>query len=117
VFYNRCWKCDPLVLANTATVVAEKRSTRSALQDPFPHRLNTLYKWVGNSFFSSSPPELTFWITFMENLTLGAHARSLRAKLCKVVYMTKKKPTSPSMIRNVYYSNFHSCLRYGIIRV
>jgi hypothetical protein len=35
-----------LSLAGKAMVVAEKRSTRSALQVPFPHRLNTPYKII-----------------------------------------------------------------------
>jgi hypothetical protein len=26
-----------------------------------------------------------------------------------------KETLSPYMIRNIYYLNFHSCLRYGII--
>jgi hypothetical protein len=26
-----------------------------------------------------------------------------------------KETMSPYMIRNIYFSNFHSCLRYGII--
>jgi hypothetical protein len=53
----------------------------------------------------------------MENLTWGAHVRSLRIKLCKAVYMMKilKETMCPYMIRNIYYSNFHLCLRYGII--
>jgi hypothetical protein len=41
----------------------------------------------------------------------------LRAKLCKVVCMIKtlKETMSPYMIRNIYFSNFESCLQYGII--
>jgi hypothetical protein len=37
--------------------------------------------------------------------------------LCKVVYMVKilKETMSPYMIRIMYFSNFESCLRYGII--
>jgi hypothetical protein len=51
------------------------------------------------------------------NINGGAHVRSLRAKLCKVVYMIKtlKETMSPYMMRNIYYLNFHFCLRYGII--
>jgi hypothetical protein len=52
----------------------------------------------------------------MDNLTWDAHARSLRTKLCKAVYMPKiLKETMGHYIRNIYYSNFHPCLRYDII--
>jgi hypothetical protein len=56
-------------------------------------------------------------IHMTENLKWCAHARFLKAKLCKVVYMVKtlKETMSPYMIRNIYFSNFESCLRYGII--
>jgi hypothetical protein len=56
-------------------------------------------------------------INMIENLKWCAHARFLKAKLCKVVYMVKtlKEIMSPYMTRNIYFSNFESCLRYGII--
>jgi hypothetical protein len=52
-----------------------------------------------------------------ENLKWCAHARYLKAKQCKVVYMVKtlKETMSPYMITNIYFSNFESCFRYGII--
>jgi hypothetical protein len=51
----------------------------------------------------------------MENLKWGTRVRLLRAKLCKVVYMMNTKEImSPYMI-NIFYSNFQSCLTYGII--
>jgi hypothetical protein len=62
--------------------------------------------------------ELRFLCIYItENLKWGAHTRFLRAKLCKVVYMVKtlKESMSPCMIRSIYFSNFESCLQYGII--
>jgi hypothetical protein len=74
-----------------------------------------------------------------ETLNWCAHARVIKAKLCKVVYiltylllgstahagpwppgvvyMVKilKETMSPYMIRIIYFSNFESCLRNGII--
>jgi hypothetical protein len=54
-------------------------------------------------------------IYITEKLMWGSHAQSLRTKLCKVVYMMKilKETMSPYVIRNIYYSNSHSRLRYG----
>jgi hypothetical protein len=56
-------------------------------------------------------------INMTENLKCCAHARFLKAKLCKVVYMVKilKETMSPYMMINIYFSNFESCFRYGII--
>jgi hypothetical protein len=52
-----------------------------------------------------------------ENVNWGAHVQLLRTELCKVVYMIiiLKETMSPHMMRNIYYSNLHSCLRCGII--
>jgi hypothetical protein len=52
-----------------------------------------------------------------ENLKWCAHVRFFKAELCKVVYMVKtlKETMSPYIIRNIYFLNFESCLRYGII--
>jgi hypothetical protein len=56
-------------------------------------------------------------ICITENLKWGAHALLLRSKLCKVVYVMKtlKETISPYVIRNIYFPNSGSCLRYGII--
>jgi hypothetical protein len=56
-------------------------------------------------------------IHMTETLKWCAHARVLKAKLCKVVYMVKilKETMSPYMIRIIYFSNFESCLRSCII--
>jgi hypothetical protein len=52
-----------------------------------------------------------------ETLKWCTHARILRAKLFKVVYMVKilKEKMSQYMIRIIYFSLFESCLRNGII--
>jgi hypothetical protein len=64
-------------------------------------------------------PELKFLgIYITENLKWGTHARLLRVKLSKVIYIirTLKETLSSYMIRNIYFSNFESCLLwYGII--
>jgi hypothetical protein len=54
-----------------------------------------------NITYQSELRFLGIYIT--ENLTWGAHARSLRAKLCKVIYIVKtlKETMSPYMIRNI----------------
>jgi hypothetical protein len=56
-------------------------------------------------------------IHMTETLKWCAHARVLKAKLCKVIYMVKilKEIMSPYMIRIIYFSNFESSLRNGII--
>jgi hypothetical protein len=56
-------------------------------------------------------------IHLTETLKWCAHVRVLKAKLCKVVYVVKvlKEAMSPYMIRIIYFSNFDSCLRNGII--
>jgi hypothetical protein len=56
-------------------------------------------------------------IYITENLKWGAYVRLLRAKLCKVVCRMKtwKETMNPCMIRFFFFSNFESCLRYGIM--
>ena len=51
--------------------------------------------------------------------TLKWHSRIqfLAGKLCKVAIMVKplKEILSPNLIRNIYFSKFHSLLRFGIL--
>jgi hypothetical protein len=80
----------------------------------FSLRLQMNFKNVKITYRS----ELRFLeIYIMENLTWGTHAQSLGTKLCKVIHMMKilKDTMSSHMIRKIYYSNFHSYLRYDII--
>ena len=52
-----------------------------------------------------------------ETLKWCAHAQFLKAKLCKVIYMVNilKEIMSPYMIKIIYFSNFESCMRNGIV--
>jgi hypothetical protein len=62
--------------------------------------------------------ELSFrGIRMTETLKWNAHVRVLKAKLCKVIYMVRilKETLSPYMIKIFYFSNFESCMRYGIV--
>jgi hypothetical protein len=89
-------------------------NTEKTIAMTFSLRWQITFKNIKNTYQS----ELRFLeIYITENLIWGAHARSLRTKLCKVLYTMKilKETMSPYMIRNIYDSNFHSCLRYGII--
>jgi hypothetical protein len=75
-----------------------------------PLRSQIIFKNIEITYQS----ELRFlWIYITENIKWGAHARLLRAKLCKVLYMMKA--LKETMIRNMYFSNYESCLWYGII--
>jgi hypothetical protein len=52
-----------------------------------------------------------------ENLKWDAHIHAFSSKLCEVIYIIKslKEIISPYIIKSIYYSNFQSSLRYGII--
>jgi hypothetical protein len=56
-------------------------------------------------------------IIITENLKLNAHVCSLSLNLSKVCYLIKllKEITSSWMIRGIYYSEFQSLSRHGII--
>ena len=56
-------------------------------------------------------------IHMTETLKWCAHAQFLKAKLCKVIYMVKilKEIMSPYMIKIIYFSNFESYMRNGIL--
>jgi len=44
-----------------------------------------------------------------------SHVQLLAGKLCKVAFMIKslKEVLSPNLIRNIYFTKFHSLLRFG----
>jgi hypothetical protein len=56
-------------------------------------------------------------LCIMENLKWDTHTRALSSKLCEVVYIIKslKETISSYMIKSIYHSKFHSCLKHGII--
>ena len=56
-------------------------------------------------------------IQIMDTLKCHSHVQLLAGELCKVAFMIKslKEVLSPNLIRNIYYTNFHSVLRFGIL--
>jgi hypothetical protein len=52
-----------------------------------------------------------------DTLQWNSHVESLASKLSKVPFMTKslKEILSPNMIQNIYFTKFHSLLRFGIL--
>jgi len=56
-------------------------------------------------------------IQITDTLKWHSHIQSLAGKLCKVAFMIKslKEILSPNLIRNIYFSKFHSLLRFGIL--
>ena len=55
-------------------------------------------------------------IQITDTLKWHSHIQSLAHKLCKVAFMIKslKELLSPNLIRNIYFTKFHSLLRFGI---
>jgi hypothetical protein len=56
-------------------------------------------------------------IDITENLKWNIHIQSLCSKLSKTSYIIKslRGVLSPYMLRSIYFGNFQSLLRYGII--
>jgi len=56
-------------------------------------------------------------IHITESLKWNSHVRLLANKLCKVSFMIKslRETLSTYMIRNLYFTEFQSLLRYGIL--
>ena len=63
-------------------------------------------------------PEIKFLgIQITDTLKWHAHIHLLAGELCKVAFMIKslKEVLSPNLIRNIYFTKFHSLLRFGIL--
>jgi len=56
-------------------------------------------------------------IQIMDTLKWHSHVQLLAGKLCKVAFMKKplKEVLSPNLIRNIYFTKFHSLLWFGIL--
>ena len=56
-------------------------------------------------------------IQIIDTLRWHSHVQLLPGKLCKVVFTIKslKEVLSPNLIRNIYFTKFHSLLRFGIL--
>jgi len=56
-------------------------------------------------------------IQITDTLKWHFHIQLLAGKLCKAAFMTKsfKEVLSPNLIRNIYFTKFHSLLRFGIL--
>ena len=56
-------------------------------------------------------------IQIMDKLRWHCHVQLLAGKLCEVVFMIKslKEVLSLNLIRNIYFTKFHSILRFGIL--
>ena len=56
-------------------------------------------------------------IKITDTLKWHSHVRLLAGKLCKVVLMIKslKEVLSPNLIQNIYFTEFHSLLRFVIL--
>jgi hypothetical protein len=56
-------------------------------------------------------------IQIMDTLKWHSHIRLSASKLSKVAFMIKslKEILSPNVIRTIYFSKFHSLLRFGIL--
>ena len=55
-------------------------------------------------------------IQITDTLKWHSHVQFLAGKLCKVAFVIKslKEVLSPNLIRNIYFTKFHSLLRFGI---
>jgi uncharacterized protein YqgQ len=53
----------------------------------------------------------------MDTLKRHSHLQLLAGKLCKVAFMIKslKEVLSLNLIQNIYFTKFHSLLRFGIL--
>jgi len=56
-------------------------------------------------------------IQITDKLKWHSHIQLLAGKLCKVAFMidSLKEVLSPNLIRNIYFTKFHSLLRFGIL--
>ena len=56
-------------------------------------------------------------IQITDTLKWHSHVQLLAGKLCKVAFMIKslKEVWSLNLIRNIYFTKFHSLLRFGIL--
>jgi len=56
-------------------------------------------------------------IQITDTLKWHSHIQLLAGKLCKVAFMidSLKEVLSPNLIRNIYFTKFHSLLRFGIL--
>jgi hypothetical protein len=56
-------------------------------------------------------------IQIMDTLKWHSHVQLLAGKWCKVAFMIKplKEVLSLNLIRNIYFTKFHSLLRFGIL--
>jgi hypothetical protein len=56
-------------------------------------------------------------IQIMDTLKWHSHVQLLAGKLSKVAFMIKslKEVLSPNLIRNIYFTKFHSLLHFGIL--
>ena len=56
-------------------------------------------------------------IQITDTLKWYSHVQLLAGKLCKVALMIKslKEVLSPNLIRNIYFTKYHSILRFGIL--
>jgi len=56
-------------------------------------------------------------IQIMDKLKWHSHVHFLAGKLCKVAFMIKslKEVLSLNLIQNIYFTKFHSRLRFGIL--
>jgi len=56
-------------------------------------------------------------IQITDILKWHSHVQLLAGTLCKVAFMIKsrKEVLSPNLIRNIYFTKFHSLLRFGIL--
>jgi len=56
-------------------------------------------------------------IQITDTLKWHSHVQLLAGKLCKVTFLVKsvKGVLSPNLIRNIYFTKFHSLLWFGIL--
>ena len=56
-------------------------------------------------------------IQITDTLKWHSHIQLLAGELCKVAFMIKslKEVLSPNLTRNIYFTKFHSLLRFGIL--
>jgi hypothetical protein len=56
-------------------------------------------------------------IQIMDTLKWHSHVQLLADKLCKVAFVINslKEVLSPNLIRNIYFTKFHSLFRFGIL--
>jgi hypothetical protein len=99
------------LIINTGKTIAMSFHSK---QMKHPSRPKVTFKNLGIAYKS----ELRFLgLCITENLKWDAHMRALSSKLCKVIYIIKslKEIISSYMVKSIYYSDFQSSLRYGII--